>query len=154
MMRLAIAPLVLALACCAAGPAAAQYTASLDPSLPNYSPTAERPSGDTRSSRKPDAAPGPAKMRPFVPVMPTVVVVYPPIPKVPVPKAPEAQFAQCAGNSDAATPDAMLAACSAIIASGRENGGRLAEVYANRGKAWQAISQFNAAIGDYEQAIR
>jgi hypothetical protein len=148
----------LALTCLAAPHAWAQYTSSLDPSLPNYSPTADRQSGvDFRTPRRPpdpSRVPGAVRPGPFTPVLPTTVVKYPPIPKVPVPKSAEAQFAQCAGNSADATADAMLAACSAMIDGGRENGGRLAEIYANRAKAWHANAQFNAAIGDFDQALR
>ncbi|MEO8560301.1 MAG: hypothetical protein ABI439_14615 [Rhodospirillales bacterium] len=79
---------------------------------------------------------------------------YPPIPQASVPKSVEAQFAQCAGNSDAATPDAMLAACSAIVDAGREPNSRMAQVYANRARAWHDKAAYNAAMADFDQAIR
>ncbi len=77
---------------------------------------------------------------------------YPPIPKADVPKAPEAQFAQCSGNAADATTDSIIAACSAIIAAGRDN--RMAEVYADRARAWHKAAQYKAAVADFDQALR
>lgn len=77
---------------------------------------------------------------------------YPPIPKADVPKAPEAQFAQCAGNAADATTDSIIAACSAIIAAGRDN--RMAEVYADRARAWHKAAQYKAAVADFDQSLR
>lgn len=101
-------------------------------------PSPEVLSGTAPAAAQPSRAPSP----------------YPAIPKATVPKSPEAQFAQCAGNSDATTSDGMLAACSAIIEAGREPASRMTLVYANRARAWHETAQYNAAIADFDQAIR
>jgi tetratricopeptide (TPR) repeat protein len=55
--------------------------------------------------------------------------------------APDDAWRRCAG----ADPDAALAACSAIIASGAESGARLAAAHYDRGIAYRNKSQYDRA---------
>src|SRR5487761_1858967 len=60
-------------------------------------------------------------------------------------------FEQC-GGEEVATPDARIAACTALIASGELNPTNLAAAYDNRGVAYAAQSRFDLALADYAQA--
>src|SRR5487761_163693 len=60
-------------------------------------------------------------------------------------------FEQC-GGEEVATPDARIAACTALIASGELNPTNLAAAYDTRGVAYAAQSRFDLALADYAQA--
>ena len=60
---------------------------------------------------------------------------------------------QCEGNEDA-TPAQRIAACSAVIKGGKDKGEKLAESYDHRGAAYRGQGDLNAAIKDYDQAIK
>ncbi len=59
----------------------------------------------------------------------------------------------CAGE-DGATAEQRIAACTAVIKSGRDKGEKLAEAYDNRGVAHRSHGDYNLAIQDYNQAIK
>jgi len=52
------------------------------------------------------------------------------------------------------TPDVSIAACTRLIGAGTVRGSQLADLYAARGNAYQAQSDFDRAIADYDEAIR
>src|SRR5215469_13905396 len=56
----------------------------------------------------------------------------------------------CAGNSD----DLRIAACTAIIQSKQEVPENLAIAFNDRGNAYEASHQYDAAIKDYDEAIK
>jgi tetratricopeptide (TPR) repeat protein len=60
-------------------------------------------------------------------------------------------YQQCA--SVEANPSAAIAACSAIIRSGRDSGHNLAVSLTNRGIGWANENQLDRAIADLDQAI-
>jgi tetratricopeptide (TPR) repeat protein len=51
-------------------------------------------------------------------------------------------------------PDAAIAGCTAIIQSDRETQDRLAAAFFNRGLAYYSQRRYDAAIHDFDQAIR
>lgn len=59
----------------------------------------------------------------------------------------------CEGE-DGATIEQRIAACTALIKSGRDKGEKLAEAYDNRGVAYRSRGDHNLAIQDYNQAIK
>ena len=60
---------------------------------------------------------------------------------------------QCEGD-EAVTPAQRVAACSAVIKGGKDKGEKLAELYDHRGVAHRAHGDINAALKDYDQAIK
>jgi len=60
---------------------------------------------------------------------------------------------QCEGDEDA-TVAQRIAACSAVIKGDKTKGERLAEIYDHRGAAYRSQGDLNAAIKDYDQAIK
>jgi len=52
------------------------------------------------------------------------------------------------------SPDAAIAACGRLIASGSISGSELASAYENRGRAWAFKNNLDRAIEDYGAAIR
>jgi tetratricopeptide (TPR) repeat protein len=54
----------------------------------------------------------------------------------------------------ASNPDLSISGCTAMILSGRETPGNLAEAFYNRGVAYDNKGQPDRAIEDYDQAIR
>src|SRR5260370_33825956 len=84
----------------------------------------------------------------FVPIMLPLVVL-----------ASLLTHGQVAAAEDAATCDSTtgadaIAACSRLIASGREKGGDLAKLYRNRCGAWNRDHEPDRAIADCSEAIR
>jgi tetratricopeptide (TPR) repeat protein len=60
---------------------------------------------------------------------------------------------QCEGDEDA-TVAQRIAACSAVIKGDKVKGDKLAEIYDHRGAAYRSQGDLNAAIKDYDQAIK
>jgi tetratricopeptide (TPR) repeat protein len=54
----------------------------------------------------------------------------------------------------ASNPDLSISGCTAMILSGRETPGSLAEAFYNRGAAYAAKDQYDRAIEDYDHAIQ
>jgi tetratricopeptide (TPR) repeat protein len=48
----------------------------------------------------------------------------------------------------------LIAACTAVIRSGRQTPDNLARAFFNRGRAWADQAQYDRAIQDFDQAIR
>src|SRR5690348_4640833 len=62
----------------------------------------------------------------------------------------EEQKRRCEANRS----EISIAACTAVIQSGRGHGVGLAIIFYNRGDAYQRLSEFERAIEDFDQAIR
>jgi tetratricopeptide (TPR) repeat protein len=60
---------------------------------------------------------------------------------------------QCDGDEDA-TVAQRIAACSAVIKAKKDKDDKLAEAYDHRGAAYRSQGDLNAAITDYDQAIK
>ena len=66
--------------------------------------------------------------------------------------APQRDWDQC--DSEKATPDVIIAACSRIIAAGKEKPDDLAAAYSNRAAQWHKKKEYDRAIADVNGAIR
>ena len=64
--------------------------------------------------------------------------------------AAAADAEDCASN----TPAVSIPACSRIIAQARDPDDKIAEAFANRGKAYMLGNQFDRAIADLDEALR
>jgi tetratricopeptide (TPR) repeat protein len=60
---------------------------------------------------------------------------------------------QCEGDEDAPVAQ-RIAACSAVIKGKKDKDDKLAEIYDRRGVAYRSQGDLNAAIKDYDQAIK
>lgn len=69
------------------------------------------------------------------------------------PATPAEQRAACDNKSGHESPDAQIAACSALIDAGNEKPNNLSVDYNNRGKAYAAKDDEDRALKDFEQAI-
>jgi Tfp pilus assembly protein PilF len=56
---------------------------------------------------------------------------------------------QCIGND----PNGKVSGCTAVIQGGQETGSELASVYTHRGMGYGALTRFDEAIADFNQAI-
>ena len=113
-------------------------------------PSDTRPRVDANANVNPNSSTTAPQGTPPVPgAMPKAV--GPAIPQVPVPPTAQGQWAQCAGPVGS---DAVLAACTTVIATGREPTDRIAQAYKYRARTWHEKAQYNAAIADFDQAVR
>src|ERR1700693_4438566 len=72
----------------------------------------------------------------------------------PAAPAPAAKPLDWCNGDDHATPDMMIAGCSAMISSGEYSGRDLAIAYTNRGSAYDDKHDEDRAIADHDSAIR
>jgi hypothetical protein len=64
------------------------------------------------------------------------------------------QLAWCSGGKDSPGPDQKIAACTAVIQSGRYSGKSLALAFNNRANGYLKKEDQDRAIADYDQALK
>ena len=64
------------------------------------------------------------------------------------------QIGQCGNESRQTTPAAQIAACTALLQSGRFDVQDLSQIHFNRGVAYRDRGDLARAISDYDEAIR
>jgi tetratricopeptide (TPR) repeat protein len=63
------------------------------------------------------------------------------------------EWSQCLGR-EGPIPELVIKGCSAIIAAGQEEARRMATAFNNRGVAHRLMGDYDAALADYNEAIR
>ena len=72
---------------------------------------------------------------------------------MPASAAVSSEWQACEGIELQHSPDRQIAACTAIIESGRENKENLGIAYTDRGGAYEHKGQYDRAIADFDRAI-